>query len=72
MIKKIEKDYFIQEVDGQDYQIFYKDLKIIKDIISLPVINNKLECLHLNNENNEYSEMVAKIFVKVASLKIYI
>jgi hypothetical protein len=42
MIKKIEKDYFIQEVDGQDYQIFYKDLKIIKDIISLPVINNKL------------------------------
>jgi hypothetical protein len=70
MIKQVEKEYFVQEIDGQEIQIFYKDLDIVGDIITLPMINNKIECLHLNNEENKYSEMIAKIFVKVASLKI--
>lgn len=70
MIKKVETDHFVQEIDGQERQIFYKDLNLQGDIITLPMINNKIECLHLNNQGDSYSEMVAKIFVKVASLKI--
>ena len=69
MIKEANAKSLIQELDGQTKEIPYSDLEIKNGFIHLPVVNNKLEVLSLNDSEDDYSRMVAKVFAKVAALK---
>ena len=69
MILEAGEKSLIQEIDGERREIPYSDLEIRNGFIHLPVVNSKLEVLNLNDSEDAYSMMVARIFAKVAALK---
>lgn len=69
MIIQIGSSSFTQEINGQTTQISYDQLKVKNGMIHLPLFNGAIEVLILNDAEDDYSTMVARIFAKVAALK---
>lgn len=70
MITKVEDTQLIQKcVCGSLHAHPYSSLSISTNFIAIPICSDcgSLEVLHNNNQNDEHSLAVSKVFAKVAT-----